>query len=98
MGMHKRTILAEGVRVRLIGKLPKDERWLLRICQKDTTLADELAASRLVYLNSLIHDEKRALRVWVRGPVRNQGSVDLKESLDYANGVLALRRNIFGVD
>ena len=92
------TIIAEGVRTGLISKEEKNKKWLLDLCRKDPSLADKLAASRLVYLISLNKDTHASLRVWVRGRIKTQTEKDLRDSKKYADGVLSLRKKMFGVD
>jgi len=80
----------------LIQKKQEDIIWLLKRCRKDPGYADFLAASRLVYLVKVCGGEKKALRTWVRGPVSKQSDNDKIDSLKYADGVLALKKIMFG--
>jgi hypothetical protein len=93
--MHKGTIVAEGKRTGLIDRKVKNKRWLLKACLKDPGLADQLAASRLVYLIECYRSERIAVFEWVVGEKWKTKKADYFKALEYYEGVVQLRSQIF---
>lgn len=98
VGMQNKTILSEGRRTGLIGRKPRDEKWLLDACLKDSSLADQLAASRFVFLLRIYKTEKLTLYQWVKGEGWKTSASDLKACEDYYDGVMELRSSIFHIE
>lgn len=100
MGMRTFTCISEAIRLQIIKKGDKDGyAWLLKTCRKDPAYADKLAGSRLIYLKEHYGTIEEALRTWVAmGGYRgwHEDEDDKKNSLDYYNGVMRLRKIMFG--